>query len=30
VEVSSTHAGLGFDLRVWRIVTERLARRLAR
>jgi pimeloyl-ACP methyl ester carboxylesterase len=26
VEVDSTHAGLGFDLRVWRIVADRLAR----
>lgn len=25
VEVASTHAGLGFDLRVWRIVADRLA-----
>jgi esterase/lipase len=28
VEVSSTHAGLGFDLRVWHIVASRLARPL--
>ena len=26
VEVASTHSGLGFDLRVWRIVADRLAR----
>ena len=30
VEVSSTHAGLGFDLRVWRVVADRLARPLTR
>jgi esterase/lipase len=30
VEVASTHTGLGFDLRVWRIVAERLARPLTR
>ena len=26
VEVSATHFGLGFDLRVWRVVADRLAR----
>jgi esterase/lipase len=30
VEVASTHAGLGFDLRVWRIVADRLARSVRR
>jgi esterase/lipase len=27
VEVASTHTGLGFDVRVWRIVADRLARK---
>jgi pimeloyl-ACP methyl ester carboxylesterase len=30
VEVQSTHAGLGFDGRVWQIIVDRLGRRAAR
>jgi pimeloyl-ACP methyl ester carboxylesterase len=26
IEVPSTHSGLGFDLRVWRVIADRLAR----